>query len=70
MAVGEETVLSYQYRNAPKPGATDTMHAHIGTGVLKLNNNRNELSGEYYSGRDRANQGIIVLTKCSSDDRR
>jgi len=66
MAVGEETVLSYQFRNTPKPGATDTMHAHIGTGVLKLHDNRRELSGEYYSGRDRANQGIILLTKRSS----
>jgi hypothetical protein len=66
MAVGEETVLSYQYRNTPKPGATDTMHAHIGTAVLKLHDNRCKLSGEYYSGRDRANQGVIVLTKVSS----
>lgn len=51
MAVGEEIVLSYQSRNTPKPGATGTMHAHIGTAVLKLDANRSELSGEYYSGR-------------------
>jgi hypothetical protein len=66
MAVGEETVLTYQYRNTPKPGATETMHAHIGTAVLKLHDNRRELSGEYYSGRDRTNQGIIALTKYTS----
>lgn len=58
-------VLTYQYRNVPKPGAKDTMHAHVGTGVLKLNANRTELSGEYYSGRDRANQGLISLAKKS-----
>jgi hypothetical protein len=63
MAVEEAIVLAYQYRNTPKPGAKDTMHAHMGTGVLKLSGNRTELSGEYYSGRDRANQGLIVLSK-------
>src|ERR1700676_79774 len=66
MTVGEETVLSYQYRNTPRPGAKDTMRAHTGTAVLKLHDSQRELSGEYYSGRDRANQGLIVLKKCSS----
>ena len=66
MAVEEETMVSYQYRNMPKPGATNTMHAHIGTAVLKLHDNRSKLSGEYYSGRDRANQGLIVLKRRSS----
>ena len=66
MTVGKETVLSYQYRNTPKPGATGTMHAHSGTALLRLNDNRTELSGEYYSGRDRANQGRISLTRCSA----
>ena len=65
MAVGEETVLSYQYMNTPKPGAKVTMHAHRGTAVLKLSSDQRELSGEYYSGRDRANHGIIALTKTS-----
>ncbi|HVB85835.1 MAG TPA: hypothetical protein VNK23_04110 [Candidatus Dormibacteraeota bacterium] len=62
IAVGEETVVSYQYTNRPKPGAKDTMHAHMGTASLKLSDDHSELSGEYYSGRDRANQGITVLT--------
>jgi hypothetical protein len=66
MAVGEEIVLSYQYRNTPKQGARGTMHAHIGTASLKLSDNRSELSGEYYSGRDRANQGTILLTRGSA----
>jgi len=66
MAVGEEIVLSYQYRNTPKQSAKGTMHAHIGTASLKLSDNRSELSGEYYSGRDRANQGTILLTRCSA----
>jgi hypothetical protein len=63
MAVEEGVVLTYQYRNTPKPGAKNTMHAHVGTGVLKLSADRSELSGQYYSGRDRANQGLIVLTR-------
>lgn len=64
MVVGDETVLSYQYRNTPRPGARETMHAHMGTAVLKLSDDQRELSGEYYSGRDRANQGLIVLARC------
>jgi hypothetical protein len=36
---------------------------HMGTAVLKLSVNRTEVAGEYYSGRDRANQGLIVLTE-------
>lgn len=66
VVVGEETALSYQYRNMPKPGAKETMHAHMGAAVLKLSDDQGELSGEYYSGRDRANQGLIVLTRCGS----
>jgi len=66
MVVGDGTALSYEYRNTPKPGAKDTMHAHAGMAVLKLGDD-GELSGEYYSGRDRANQGIISLMRCHPD---
>lgn len=64
VAVGEDTILSYQYRNTPKEGALGTMHTHFGTAVLKLNDDHSELSGEYYSGRDRVNQGTIFLKRC------
>lgn len=63
LAVDGEVVLSYQYRNSPHQGALDTMHAHTGTAVLRLSSDGRGLSGEYYSGRDRANQGLIVLTR-------
>jgi len=66
MVVDGDTVLSYQYINMPKPGAKETMHAHSGTTVLKLSKQQLELSGEYYSGRDRANHGVIALTRCGS----
>ena len=66
MVVGEETLLSYQYVNRPRAGATETMHAHDGTAVLKLSDDQRELSGEYYSGRDRANHGAIALKRCGS----
>jgi hypothetical protein len=63
MVMGNQPVLSYQYRNVPRTGAKETMHAHDGTATLNLIDGQRQLSGEYYSGRDRANQGILVLEK-------
>jgi hypothetical protein len=59
----DETVLSYQYENVPNAKAKNTMHAHTGTATLKLTEDRLNLSGDYYSGRDRGNQGELVLRK-------
>jgi hypothetical protein len=39
------------------------MHAHRGTAVLKLSDDGKELSGEYYSGRDRQNYGTLLIAK-------
>jgi hypothetical protein len=61
--VGDETLLNYQYDNVPNARATATMHAHRGTATLKVSDDFRRLSGDYYSGRDRANHGMIVLTK-------
>jgi SMODS-associating 2TM, beta-strand rich effector domain len=56
-------VLSYQYLNMPKPHAGETLHAHRGTAVLTLSGDGTQLSGEYYSSRDRQNYGALELKK-------
>ena len=53
------TVLSYEYLNEPTPDAKDTMHTHRGTARLTIQSNGKTLEGEYYSGRDRLNFGIL-----------
>lgn len=58
----EGPVLSYQYRNEPKPGAVETMQIHYGTARLVLRN-ASILEGNYYSGRGRQNYGSIYLKK-------
>ena len=61
--VGDETLVSYQYENEPRVGAKDTMHAHRGMANLNLSEDGLALTGDYYSGRDRANYGTLVVTK-------
>jgi hypothetical protein len=58
----EGCILSYEYRNEPKPSALSTMHAHRGTCVLRLKDS-GLLQGEYYSGRDRQNYGGLILRR-------
>ena len=58
----EGCILSYEYRNEPKPRAPSTMHAHRGTCVLRLKD-AEFLEGEYYSGRDRQNYGGLLLRR-------
>jgi hypothetical protein len=53
--------LAYEYANSPRPGAASTMHAHRGTTRLSIEGDT--LNGEYYSGRDRANQGVLTLSR-------
>jgi len=59
----DETVIDYEYKNEPLPGAVETMHAHRGTSSLVLSSDGKELSGDYYSGRDRQNFGSLHLEK-------
>jgi hypothetical protein len=61
------STLTYQYENTPRPGAVNTMHAHRGTAVLRLDADGLELNGHYYSGRDRQNFGSINLKKERDD---
>jgi len=53
------TVLSYEYLNEPMPNAKYTMHTHRGTARLTMQSNGEALEGEYYTGRDRQNFGIL-----------
>jgi len=58
-----QDLLTYEYVNEPRPGAGDTMHAHRGTTRLVIAQDQSGLEGEYYSGRDRKNEGILVLKR-------
>lgn len=58
----EGVILSYEYRNDPKPNAPQSMHSHRGTTVLRLKN-ADCLEGEYYSGRGRQNYGSLTLRR-------
>jgi hypothetical protein len=53
------TVLRYEYRNEPMPNAKDTMHTHQGTAWLAIQPNEKVLEGEYYTGRDRQEYGML-----------
>lgn len=55
--------VSYDYMNEPFTPATKTMGIHRGFNRLSLNLNGNEMSGPYYSGRERQNFGEIKLKK-------
>lgn len=54
-------VLNYEYLNEPKVTAKTTMHAHRGTARLILRKVKGSkvLDGEYYTGRDRQNYGMM-----------
>lgn len=60
-------VLSYEYINEPKPNAPGTMHSHRGTARLIVLNQGNILEGEYYTGKDRLNYGILRLERSRMD---
>jgi len=54
-------MLSYEYLNEPVPNAKHTMHTHRGTARLTMQSNGKTLEGEYYTGRDRQNFGILMF---------
>lgn len=57
------SVLSYEYLNEPKANAKTTMHIHKGTARLLLSSDNKVLTGEYYTGRDRQEFGILSLER-------
>jgi len=52
-------ILIYEYLNEPKPNAKHTMHVHRGTARVTLKSEGKVLEGEYYTGRNRQNFGIL-----------
>lgn len=61
----DEYVLMYEFLNTPSPTALDTMHMHRGTVEVRFQRQDYELvgDGEYYSGRDRENQGTMHIER-------
>lgn len=55
----EGVCLTYQYQNQPLSYAMKSMHMHHGTAILRLSEERDCLTGEYYAGRDRRTYGQI-----------
>jgi hypothetical protein len=57
--------VQYAYENKPRHNAKSTMHAHSGTADLSLSTRDNIqiLEGDYYTGRDRRNHGILHFEK-------
>ena len=58
----DECILIYDYLNEPNPGAEETMHMHRWTARLVLTAT-DRLEGDYYTGRDRNNIGVIELRR-------
>ena len=67
LVVSEENVLSYEYVNEPGVNAVSTMHTHRGTTRLILDGKNEVLNGEYYSGRDRQNIGVLKVTRINKN---
>ncbi len=62
--------LSYEYWNEPKVGTSKTMHSHRGSARFSLDTAPQILEGEYYSGRDRQNCGLLHFECVKVDTRR
>ncbi len=54
--------LTYQYQNQPLANAMRTLHMHYGTAMLRMSND-DDLTGDYYAGRDRRTFGRICCRK-------
>jgi len=62
----DDCVLIYDYLNEPNADAVDSMHMHRGTARLVLVDT-DRLEGDYYTGRDRENIGVIRLRRASRE---
>jgi hypothetical protein len=56
---GPSQGLIYEYANEPRANAQEAMHSHRGFAFLKLSPDSEWLDGDYYTGRDRGNQGTM-----------
>ncbi len=59
--------IHYAYENKPRHNAVSTMKRHDGTAnlILKEKDGKLILEGDYYTGRDRKNHGILHFEKQS-----
>ncbi len=63
----DEVLITYEYLNEPLPNAKSTMHTHRGTAMLSLSPDHQKLEGQYYTGRDRQNFGILNFKKLNKN---
>ena len=57
-------ILNYEYQNTPTNDALHTMHVHRGSAEIRFQRPGIVVGiGEYYSGRDRVNQGTLRLQR-------
>jgi hypothetical protein len=64
--VGPVSRLSYQYQNEPSVHASSSMHPHVGTIWLDIQEQDQDttvLKGEYYTGRGRGTTGLLEVRK-------
>jgi len=55
--------LTFQYTNAPRHCATETMNAHVGLNHLRLLPDGKTLEGDYFAGRGRQTFGSMKLVR-------
>lgn len=55
--------LFYFYKNEPNYDSNQTMSKHEGSCKLKFDREKDELTGYYFSGRDRNNYGIMYFKR-------
>ena len=60
---GPTAGLTFQYTNAPRHGAIETMNAHVGLNHLRLLPDGKTLEGDYFSGRGRQTFGSMKLVR-------
>ena len=58
-----QPLMSYEYLNEPDANAPAALHMHYGFTRLQLSNDLQTLTGDYFTGRDRENRGLIRLEK-------
>jgi len=62
-----EMTLSFEFFNEPKTAAPSSMHMHRGTARLSIDPNVKSLNGEYYTGRDRNNFGVLHFERTKNN---
>jgi hypothetical protein len=65
----DEMTLNFEFLNEPDVNAPASMHMHRGTARLSISSDAKSLDGDYYTGRDRNNFGIIHFERISARDK-